>query len=138
MENNRLVYMAQAFSNDLKYMYNHILGKDIDVLANYLKELWLELNDEIDDMSQDCIVNNHENVDNPSNIKSHLDFDSQWIPLDDEILDFDKITKELELRGSKYIIELQNSSLPPELCMLYLCFWKKVILINEKRSYKTV
>lgn len=136
MENfSRINYIAQAFANDLKHMYIHLMGKNIDSLSSYIKELWLEINNEIDDISKFIIIIGNDSVDNPNNIKSHLDFDSEWLPLTDEIITEEVFTKEFILRCTKYIIEIENDPyLPQELKYIYTAFWKGEILFNEKRS----
>lgn len=132
---NRIVYIAQALSNDLKFMYIHALGENVDTISVYTKELWQEINTEIDELSQYIIVKGNEPISNPSDIKSHLDFESEWLPLDNEIIDFETFKKELELRVTKYIIELKESDIPDYLKCLYIKFWSNVIEINEKRGF---
>ena len=59
---NKIVYYAQAFANDLKYIYLHCMGKDFDTIRTLSNELWIELNAEIDEMSEILILNGIEGV----------------------------------------------------------------------------
>ena len=136
MENlNKIVYYAQAFANDLKYIYLHCMGKDFELIRALSKELWIELNDEIDEMSETFILNGVE-IDNPSEIKSHLDFDSEWPATNNQIIQFQDFVQELKIKGTKYLMELESSELPKELKYLYVNFWRNRILFrNEKMMF---
>ena len=117
---NKIVYYAQAFANDLKYIYLHCMGKDFDTIRTLSNELWIELNAEIDEMSEILILNGIE-VDNPSEIKSQLDFDTEWPATNNQII------------GSKYLLELENAALPKDIKYLYINFWRNKVLFRSQR-----
>ena len=129
---NKIVYYAQAFANDLKYIYLHCMGKDFDLIRNLSKELWIELNDEIDEMSEILISNGIE-IDNPSNIKSQLDFEAEWPISDNQIVQLPDFVQELKIKGTKYLLELENADLPKELKYIYINFWRNRILKKKKK-----
>ena len=129
---NKIVYYAQAFANDLKYIYLHCMGKDFDLIRSLSKDLWLELNEEIDEMSEVLIANGIE-IDNPSNIKSQLDFESEWPASNNQIIQFQDFVQELKIKGAKYLLELENAELPKEQKYLYINFWRNKVLFRSDR-----
>lgn len=132
---NKIVYYAQAFANDLKYIYFHCMGKDFETIRYLSKELWIELNDEIDEMSELLIANGVE-IDNPSEIKSQLDFETEWPASNNQIVQFQDFVQELKIKGTKYLMELESSELPKELKYIYVNFWRnRVLFRNEKMMF---
>ena len=129
---NKIVYYAQAFANDLKYIYLHCMGKDFDTIRTLSNELWIELNAEIDEMSEILILNGIQ-VDNPSETKSQLDFDTEWPATNNQIIQFQAFVQELKIKGSKYLLELENAALPKDIKYLYINFWRNKVLFRSQR-----
>ncbi len=131
---SQLIYIAQMLANDLKHIQFHAIGPYLDNIQNITKELYNELNCEIDELMIEAITHGLA-IHNFSDIKSQVG-EEEYQPLEGEMFDWNLFCQELSDRGGKYLKALCDSELPGFVKDPYIEFWNKEI--NFKASLRAL
>src|SRR5574344_1616720 len=129
---SKLVYIAQAFSNDLKYFYTHTYGIGFEKIQSLAKSLYTELDTEIVELTS-LAIQNGEDIDNMTNIKSYIDMDTEWTSVS-KWSDINNAFDDIDKRIIKYIQYLAISNINTELKQVYINYWKSFDFNIEKET----
>lgn len=132
----RAVVIANLFANDLKMMHVHAIGNDFDKIHFITEQLYNELIDEIDELSE-IAVSNRERVPNATELKSYVDTDSgEWDVFTDEVVTWPRFIDLLNDKGSIYLDALNDAKDASSVIEDYIHFWEKEV--NYKNAARAI
>lgn len=106
MEYSKLAYYAALFANDLKHIYIHAAGPNLNEIRSDAESLYFKAMRDFEDLSKLAIINN-EKVGNMNTIRSYVP-DTEWKAIELDAVDFNDFAMYVSINGQQYLNALKN------------------------------